>query len=71
MSEFKNDWYFVKCTEKEIRKNVRYYVCLYSNGFDERIFLREFGKDIPSILSKEKVDAKDNESLISSIKNSK
>jgi hypothetical protein len=56
MIEIKNEWYLVKITEKlEIDKK-HFYVCVYCNGLIEKEFLREFGKDIPSILTIERAN---------------
>ena len=54
MSEFKNDWYLVRINEKIEIDFKQFYVCVYSNGFQESEFIREFGKDIPSILTVER-----------------
>jgi hypothetical protein len=75
MIEIKNDWYLVRTIEKvEIREKI-FYVCIYSNGLIEKEFLREFGKDIPTILTIERANQSlletQNESITRAIKTSK
>lgn len=74
MSEVKNDWYLVKTIEKVEINQKHFYVCVYSNGLIEKEFLREFGKDIPTILTIERANKSlletQNESITRAIKSS-
>lgn len=74
MSEIKNEWYFVRSIEK-VEINLKYfYVCVYSNGLIEKEFLREFGADIPTILTIDRAEKSlketQNESITRLIKSS-
>lgn len=74
MKELKNDWCFVKCTQKEFIRGKWFYVCIYSNGLEEKEFLREFTKDIPTIFTDEEINnfkyESQQESFIRAIKSS-
>lgn len=74
MEELKNDWCFVKCTKKELINSKWFYVCIYSNGLIEKEFLREFTKDIPTVITNEKLKSfkyeTQNEDLIRANKSS-
>jgi len=58
--ESKNDWYLIECT-KENLNNKFYYCCNYSNGLTDKKLYIELGKELPTIMT--------NERLLSGIKN--
>jgi hypothetical protein len=59
--ESKNDWYLTEC-KKENFNNKFYYTCLYSNGLTERKLYIQLGRELPTIMT--------NERLLSGIKDS-
>jgi len=58
--ESKNDWYLTEC-KKETLNNKFYYCCVYSNGLTDKQLYIELGKELPTIMT--------NERLLSGIKN--
>lgn len=52
--ESKNDWYLTEC-KKECFNNKYYYSCNYSNGLTQRQLYIELGKELPTIMTNERL----------------
>ncbi len=59
--ESKNDWYLTEC-KKESFNNKFYYSCIYSNGLTQISLYIELGKELPTIMT--------NDRLLSGLKDS-